>query len=93
MIMIVYELKSCLRGTSPIIGGLLLVVITVILAYSVITFGTSLWKEEEKIYAMLALEVYGKLELAIALSIGAVIANLYTIIVSMIESSKEKIEF
>jgi len=59
MIMIVYELKSCLRGTSPIIGGLLLVVITVILAYSVITFGTSLWKEEEKIYAMLALEVYG----------------------------------
>lgn len=43
--------------------------------------------------AFFAMKFYDNTPVAIGLVIGAVIANLYTIIVSMIESSKEKIEF
>jgi hypothetical protein len=43
--------------------------------------------------AFFAMEFYGNDKLAVGLVIGAVIANTYTLIVSLIESSKEKIEF
>ncbi len=43
--------------------------------------------------AFFAMKFYENRTMAIGLVIGAVIANLYTIIVSMIESSKEKIDF
>lgn len=43
--------------------------------------------------AFFALEFYQNDRLATGLVIGAVIANLYTIFVSMIESSKEKVDF
>jgi len=43
--------------------------------------------------AFFALQFYGNDPLSIGLVIGAVIANLYTIFVSMIESSKEKVDF
>ena len=43
--------------------------------------------------AFFALQFYHATSIAIGLVIGAVIANVYTIIVSMIESSKEKVDF
>jgi len=43
--------------------------------------------------AFFAMEFYHNTNIAIGLVIGAVIANVYTIIVSMIESSKEKVDF
>ena len=43
--------------------------------------------------AFFAMEFYDNTNIAIGLVIGAVIANVYTIIVSMIESSKEKVDF
>lgn len=43
--------------------------------------------------AFFALKFYDQHTLAVGLVIGAVIANVYTIIISMIESSKEKADF
>jgi len=43
--------------------------------------------------AFFALKFYDNDTLAVGLVIGAVIANVYTIIVSMIESGKEKVDF
>ena len=43
--------------------------------------------------AFFALEFYHDNVLSTGLVIGAVIANIYTIIISMIESTKEKIDF
>jgi len=43
--------------------------------------------------AFFALQLYGNESLAVGLVIGAVIANAYTIIVSIVESSKEKVDF
>ena len=43
--------------------------------------------------AFFALQFYHSTNIATGLVIGAVIANIYTIIVSMIESSKEKVGF
>jgi len=43
--------------------------------------------------AFFAMKFYGNVDLAVGLVIGAVIANLYTIFISMIESGKEKAEF
>jgi hypothetical protein len=43
--------------------------------------------------AFLAMEFYDNADMANGLVIGAVIANLYTIVISMIESSKEKADF
>jgi len=43
--------------------------------------------------AFFALQFYDNDRIAVGLVIGAVIANLYTIFVSMIESAKEKIDF
>jgi hypothetical protein len=43
--------------------------------------------------AFFAMKFYENTPVAIGLVIGAVIANIYTIIVSMIESSKEKVDF
>ncbi len=43
--------------------------------------------------AFFVLKFYDNHTLAVGLVIGAVIANVYTIIVSMIESSKEKADF
>jgi len=43
--------------------------------------------------AFFALQFYENDRIAVGLVIGAVIANLYTIFVSMIESAKEKIDF
>jgi hypothetical protein len=43
--------------------------------------------------AFFALEFYHNDKLAMGLVIGAVIANVYTIMISTIESSKEKIDF
>ena len=43
--------------------------------------------------AFFALQFYNNDKIAVGLVIGAVIANLYTIFVSMIESAKEKVDF
>ena len=43
--------------------------------------------------AFFALQFYDNDKIAVGLVIGAVIANLYTIFVSMIESAKEKVNF
>ena len=43
--------------------------------------------------AFFSLQFYGNEPLAVGLVIGAVIANIYTIIVSMIESSQQKADF
>ena len=43
--------------------------------------------------AFFAIKFYENTPVAIGLVIGAVIANVYTIIISMIESSKEKVDF
>jgi len=43
--------------------------------------------------AFFALKFYEQHTLAVGLVIGAVVANVYTIIISMIESSKEKADF
>jgi len=43
--------------------------------------------------AFFAMKFYGNDTISVGLVIGAVIANVYTIIVSMIESSKEKVDF
>ncbi len=43
--------------------------------------------------AFFAMKFYDNQALAVGLVIGAVIANLYTIVISMIESSKEKVDF
>jgi len=43
--------------------------------------------------AFFAIQFYENQPLAIGLVIGAVIANLYTIFISMIESAKEKADF
>jgi len=43
--------------------------------------------------AFFAMKFYDNTPVAMGLVIGAVIANLYTIVVSMIESSKEKVDF
>lgn len=43
--------------------------------------------------AFFALQFYGNESLATGLVIGAVVANLYTIVITMIESSKEKADF
>lgn len=43
--------------------------------------------------AFFALQFFGNEALAIGLVIGAVVANVYTIIVTMIESAKEKADF
>jgi hypothetical protein len=43
--------------------------------------------------AFFALQFYDNDKIAVGLVIGAVIANLYTIFVSMIESAREKVDF
>ena len=43
--------------------------------------------------AFFAMKFYGNVDMAVGLVIGAVIANLYTIFISMIESAKQKTEF
>ena len=43
--------------------------------------------------AFFALKFYDNHELATGLVIGAVIANLYTLIISIVESSREKADF
>lgn len=43
--------------------------------------------------AFFAMKFFNNIDLAVGLVIGAVVANLYTIIISMIESSKEKVDF
>ena len=43
--------------------------------------------------AFFALQFYNNDNIAVGLVIGAVVANIYTIIVSMIESAKEKADF
>jgi len=43
--------------------------------------------------AFLALQFYENTTLAVGLVIGAVIANIYTLMITMIESSKEKEDF
>jgi len=43
--------------------------------------------------AFFALQFYDNDKIAVGLVIGAVIANLYTICVSMIESAREKVDF
>jgi hypothetical protein len=43
--------------------------------------------------AFFALQFYANHDLATGLVIGAVIANIYTMVISMIESAKEKVDF
>ncbi|MDM5272182.1 DUF6394 family protein [Sulfurovum sp. zt1-1] len=43
--------------------------------------------------AFFAMKFYTNVDMAVGLVIGAVIANLYTIFISMIESAKQKTEF
>ncbi|QOR61564.1 DUF6394 family protein [Sulfurovum sp. ST-21] len=43
--------------------------------------------------AFFAMKFYDNISIATGLVIGAVVANLYTIVISMIESAKEKVDF
>jgi len=43
--------------------------------------------------AFFMLQFYSNQQVAVGLVIGAVIANIYTIIVSIVESTKEKVDF
>jgi len=43
--------------------------------------------------AFFAMKFYDNVSIATGLVIGAVVANLYTIVISMIESAKEKVDF
>lgn len=56
-------------------------------------FAGSLVADLHLIPAFIALELYGQLELAIALAIGAVIANAFSIALVLIESAKMKDEY
>ncbi len=56
-------------------------------------FAGSLVADLHLIPAFIALVVYGKLEIAIALAIGAIIANLFSIGLVLIESARVKEEY
>jgi len=56
-------------------------------------FAGSLVADLHLIPAFIALEIYGKLDMAIALAIGAVIANIFSIGLVLIESAKAKEEY
>jgi len=56
-------------------------------------FAGSLVADLHLIPAFIVLEVYGKLDVAIALAIGAVIANIFSIGLVLIESAKTKDEY
>ncbi|MEA1954718.1 MAG: DUF6394 family protein [Campylobacterota bacterium] len=43
--------------------------------------------------AFFAMKFYDNQSLAVGLVIGAVVANIYTIVISIVESSKEKVDF
>jgi len=43
--------------------------------------------------AFFAMKFYDNISIATGLVIGAVVANLYTLVISMIESAKEKVDF
>jgi len=85
-------------ATSLFIAGSLNVVSTIlkigvrnILAAEL--FAGSLVADLHLIPAFIALEIYDKLELAMALAIGAVIANVFSIGLVLIESAKTKEEY
>ncbi len=56
-------------------------------------FAGSLVADLHLVPAFIALEIYGQVESAIGLAIGAVIANVFSIALVLIESSKVKEEY
>jgi hypothetical protein len=56
-------------------------------------FAGSLVADLHLVPAFIALELYGKLDVAIALAIGAVIANIFSIALVLIESARHKEEY
>jgi len=56
MIIMIYMRNR--SGISPIVGVLILIVVTLITGYVVVNFGTSIWKGEKKINVMLDVQAY-----------------------------------
>ncbi len=80
-----------IAGSVNVVSTILKIGVRNILAAELLA--GSLVADLHLIPAFFALEFYHAHTLAVGLVIGAVIANLYTIGVSMIESAKEKIDF
>ena len=80
-----------IAGSVNVVSTILKIGVRNILAAELLA--GSLVADLHLIPAFFALEFYQAHTLAVGLVIGAVIANLYTIGVSMIESAKEKIDF
>jgi len=80
-----------MAGSVNIISTLLKIGVRNILSAELLA--GSLVADLHLIPAFFALQFYENDKIAVGLVIGAVIANLYTIFVTMIESAKEKIDF
>ncbi|HIP61198.1 MAG TPA: hypothetical protein EYG98_01435 [Sulfurovum sp.] len=80
-----------LAGSINMVSTLLKIGVRNIL--SVELLAGSLVADLHLIPAFFAMKFYGAESLAVGLVIGAVVANVYTLIVSLIESSKEREEF
>jgi len=80
-----------IAGSVNIISTLLKIGVRNILSAELLA--GSLVADLHLIPAFFALQFNGNDKIAVGLVIGAVVANIYTIIVSMIESSKEKADF
>jgi hypothetical protein len=80
-----------IAGSVNVISTLMKIGVRNILAAELLA--GSLVADLHLIPAFFSLQFYQNESLAIGLVIGAVVANTYTIFVSMIESAKEKVEF
>ncbi|HHD79170.1 MAG TPA: hypothetical protein ENK98_06005 [Epsilonproteobacteria bacterium] len=80
-----------IAGSVNVISTLLKIGVRNLLAAELLA--GSLVADLHLIPAFFALEFYNNDKIAVGLVIGAVIANIYTIIVTMIESAKEKTDF
>ena len=80
-----------IAGSVNVISTLLKIGVRNILSAELLA--GSLVADLHLIPAFFSLQFYGNDKIAVGLVIGAVIANLYTIFVTMIESAKEKADF
>jgi len=80
-----------IAGSLNIVSTILKIGVRNILAAEL--FAGSLVADLHLIPAFIALEIYDKLDLAIALAIGAIIANIFSIGLVLIESAKTKEEY
>jgi hypothetical protein len=85
------SLSLFIAGSLNMVSTILKIGVRNILAAEL--FAGSLVADLHLIPAFLALELYGKLDIAIALAIGAMIANVFSIALVLIESAKVKEEY